>query len=254
MFQFKKFGWAALLALFLFSRAAEAQLPPCTDSTTFAQGYVYTLRTNTNNLQSYASAFVIGNYWYYWSPSVSAVASKNSAQLHAGSASAGPGGTASVVWNDLLSSTGPGTYSISSTHVYSAWCGTNTSYGFAQNTVQKPTITLPQDGIAIPNALWNLGPGTLDFVPTSNGYAYRQKISLGVDKHCLTVETCTDTPNWTINSPASTLVLSASAGNSVFLQKGSSMGNCAYDTTVSVKAGASPGFSSDNVTFGVNSP
>ncbi|MEQ1935826.1 MAG: hypothetical protein ABL962_18370, partial [Fimbriimonadaceae bacterium] len=33
-----------------------------------------------------------------------------------------------------------------------------------------------------------------------------------------------------------------------------SMGNCAYDTTVSVKAGASPGFSSDNVTFGVNSP
>jgi hypothetical protein len=210
------------------------------------------VRMNTNNLQSYASGYTLGNYWYYWTPSVSATTYKDGVQTHSGSASANPGYTASISWNDTPSLLGAGTYSLNSANSWTAWCGTyGPSYYQVSNNVQKPTITQSNAGDAYSQALWNLGPGTALAVQSGSAY-YRQQITLTIDRHCIVgYDTCNDAATWTINSPASTLALSTNTGNSVYLNKGSSMGNCQYDTPVQVNAS---GWYSNAVVFGVNSP
>ena len=224
---------------------------PCSDSSTALRDYDYTLRTNTNNLQSYASGFALGDYWYYWAPSLSVTTYKDGVQTHSGSASATGGYTASIYWNDTPSLLGAGTYSLNATHYWTAWCSTSgpifVSLG---NNVQKPTITQSNASDAYPQALWNLGPGTALAIPSGGSY-YRQQITLTIDRHCLVVDSCNDAATWTITSPASTLALSTITGNSVYLNKGSSMGNCQYDTPVQVNAS---GWYSSAVVFGVNSP
>lgn len=226
----------------------------CEDSTTRFMYYASNLiqRTGGNNVTQITGGYVTGDYWFYWAPSVTATSYRDTVQLHQGSASAAQGQTVQLIWNDAPSVAGAGLYHVIETNTYTSPCGQHTYGPFTDGRqVDKPTITLPNDGILFPTALWNLGPGTDNYIPTSDGYAYRQAITITVNNHCLPGDTCDDTPTWTINSPASTLVLSAQTGTSVSLLKGSAMGNCKTDTPVSVNLG---GFSSDSTTFGVNSP
>ncbi len=226
----------------------------CRDSTTlfWYQG-PSVFRTSTNNVQQKAAAWVTGDYYYLWSTGVTATAYKDSVARHSGSATAPAGQGALIYWDDAPSSTGTGYYSVTEMTYYDSPCESLIRGPFTSGEqVDKPTITLPNDGFAFPTSLWNLGPGTDNFILTADGkYAYKQAITITVNNHCLSIDTCSDTPTWTINSPASTLVLSPTTGTSVSLSKGTAMGNCQTDTPVTVSLG---GFSSDPVIFGVNSP
>ena len=224
----------------------------CRDSTTlfWYQG-PSVFRTSTNNVQQKAAAWVTGDYYYLWSTGVTATAYKDSVARHSGSATAPAGQGALIYWDDAPSSTGTGYYSVTEMTYYESPCESLIRGPFTSGEqIDKPTITLPADGIFAPTSLWNLGPGTDNYIPTGD-YAYRQAITITVNNHCSEIDTCTDTPTWTINSPASTLVLSPTTGTSVSLSKGTAMGNCKTDTPVTVSLG---GFSSDSTTFGVNSP
>jgi hypothetical protein len=113
--------------------------------------------------------------------------------------------------------------------------------------IVPPTIS----GLPYVNALWNLGSGTADSVLSSPGVYYYQKADLTFQSNCVPAGACTSTPVWTISSSNNQATLSTTSGSTTTLSKGSSPGNCQFDTTISVSI---DGFSSDSVDIVVNSP
>lgn len=233
----------------------------CCDSTTVVAAVHHVYRTGGNNVETLVGTQITGDYWYDWAAYVSANVSVNSSVIESGTSSVDYGGNnqifaggtaAGVTWNNAPSTYGPGTYSQSGYHIAASECG---DYGTATSsdslTVNQPSFTQSNAGNAIPQTLWNMGPGTDAAILTSNGYTYYQSITLTINTNCNPGDTCNDTPQWSISSPANTLYLSPTSGTSVTLSTGPSMGNCTADTPVSVSLG---GFSSNSVTFTTNSP
>ena len=209
-------------------------------------------RSSANNVVWGGGGEVYGDYYYLWSTNITSTTYVGSTQIHTGTVNGSPGDAADIVWYDHPSSLGPGTYSVTDSWQFSSSCGSQyygptTSY----DSIPLPSFTQSNAGNAIPQTLWNLGPGTADSIATSDGYTYYQSITLTVSTNCGSGDTCNDTPTWSIYSPSNTLQLSSTSGSSVTLSKGSSMGNCTADTPISVSLG---GFSSASVTFTTNSP
>jgi len=258
------FGLAAVaLCGLLLPNPAAAQL--CADNSTTIYWVNHLWRTASNNVDALAGTQIVGDYWYTWAATISSTEQVSSTTIHTGSASVGYGGNNTIVaggtaaglqWDDPPSTRGAGAYSLSNYHQAYSECGGGvlTQVTYDSLSVNQPTIGGTPITTQTPYALYNLGSGTADPIYTSNGsenYSYNQSVVLTAQTNCGVSDTCNDTPQWTISSPASTLNLSTSSGSQTTLRVGPSMGNCQYDTPVSFSIG---GFSSSTLTFAVNSP
>ena len=244
------------VALYLFTglMATRTALAQCADNTTQVTYIRHVLRTGGNDVESGAGIQIDGDYWYLWQLHASWDEYVGSTLTHQGSAydSDFDIGLAYQQWDDAPSDLGPGNYELNVSYEMDSDCGYQQVYfSIFSLLVNKPTIGGPPITQQTPYTLYNLGPGTADPISTSNGYQYNQSAILTINTNCGGGDICNDTPSWTINSPASTLNLSTTSGNQTTLRVGPNYGNCAYDTPVSVSIG---GFSSDAITFGVNSP
>lgn len=253
-----------LLCVFICLFAAPGVAPAqCSDFSTSLARVHHLRRTGGNNVEALAGTQIVGDYWYTWEAYVSSTERVGNTAIHSGADGVGYGGNDQVLaggtaaglrWNDAPSQRGSGTYSTSNYHEADSQCGdfsqTNTSDTL---TVNKPTVGgLPINTYpGTEDTLWNLGPNSANPVSTANGYTYEQSWTLTINTNCGQGDTCNDTPQWSITSSNGQLVLSTTSGSSTTIRKGSSMGNCQWDTLVSVNIG---GFSSDSTAFIVNSP
>ncbi len=232
----------------------------CYDGSTAWYLVHHVRRTASNNVESLAGAQVVGDYYYDWNAQVTSAVTTNPSGGHSGSKSVGYGGNdqpgisgtyAHVVWEDQPSTVGTGTYTLA---VSTAWndespCSDSQSLTLSPNdslTVSQPTIS----GLFSGNAFWNLGPGTSDPQATTTGNYY-QSVSLTFNSNCNPGEPCTDTPAWSLSTTNNQTSLSATSGSTVTLQKGSTLGDCQYHSTLSASIG---GLSSANYSIAVNSP
>ncbi|HEX5430972.1 MAG TPA: hypothetical protein VFW83_03335 [Bryobacteraceae bacterium] len=157
---------------------------------------------------------------------------------------------AHVTWNDQPSITGAGSYTLAVQAAWDSLCGDHESKTLSPNdslTVNKPTIS----GFTDNNSFWNLGPGSADPQITTNNAYYYQSAVLTFNSNCGAGDTCTDVPQWSLIAQNGQTQLSSTTGSPVTIRKGTSQGDCLYDSTLSVSMG---GFSSDPYMVLVNSP
>jgi len=168
-------------------------------------------------------------------------------------------GSASTVTLNAVSAVQPyGAGSYRTRGDYSGVCGGQAVTGkdspfySSALTVQLPTIT----GFFNNNSFWNLGPNTSDPQPTTpspsgQSRAYYQSVQLTFNSNCNPGDTCSDTPQWSLTTANNQTSLNATTGAVVTISKGSSPGDCNYDSTLSANIG---GFATANYAVAVDSP
>lgn len=238
-----------LIAGFGFALVIPATLPAqCTGPTTVHLAVHHLTRESSNSIDALAGTQTVGDYWETWDSWASSVERVGGVVLHTGSN--GPndyGDIAAVEWHSAPSEVGPGTFSTSNEHKATSMCGNSTSYSSNDTlNVQQPTIS----GIWGDGGIWYLGPNTPDAVLAQNGSYYYQLFSLTFNHNCGPLDTCNDTPQWSLDSSGNKATLSSYTGTAVTLHT-ADYGICQYDTGVSASIG---GFQSPEYAVRVNSP
>ena len=144
----------ALLAIFVVSTMTI--WGQCTDSTTLQNITDNVIRTGGNQVFSFAQSYVTGDYATTWTVYAAAQITLDGSALHSGSDTRDSGNTASVSWNDALSTTGPGTFAEADQHRFTNTCGANNYFTFNDRNL---TVTTPT--ISGASAFWWLGSGIL---------------------------------------------------------------------------------------------
>jgi hypothetical protein len=223
----------------------------CSDDTTVHYAVSSLVRAGGNSVTYDVGTYTDGysaDVWYNYFNYNETV---GSTVIHSNAGWSAEGDEIEDTSDDAPSMYSPGTYALTSTHWAWAAC-----YGYTENpgdpvldslVVNAPTIT---GFLSDTRGFWNLGPGTSDPQPTTGGANYYQSFVLTFHSNCNSGDTCDETPAWSFvgtNNQAT----STGSGATITIGKGSSQGNCQYDSTISVSIG---GFSSGLYSIDENSP
>ena len=229
----------------------------------------YVARVDGNDIQGVVSASLSGPYQYYFGTCVYGWLYQDATQLAVSGVypcSATYGGPTSYTFPATAlpaTGSGPWTYGVWGYHFAwcpAAYCGVEVDYptytdgwdGYAWGDleIQRPTISGFCCGTGGDYSFWNLGPGSADPQPTMGG-SYVQSQSLTFNSNCVPSGACTATPMWHLTTSNNQTQLSGTSGSTTTIMKGTSQGNCAYDSTLTADTG---GFLSASYAVAVDSP
>ncbi len=227
----------------------------------YVDTYDYAERLSANQVRAHVGSSLSGACAAFWYPGVQGFLYNDDQEIAAGDFAWGPLG--GDVGYDVAtvgpSQWGPGTYTSYGYHwIYcpATYCGVDSyepPYGdgwdgweYGDLEVRRPTIS----GFFNNNSFWNLGPGSADPQATLDGSQYFQSVQLTFNSNCNPGDHCSGTPQWSLITENNQAVLTSNSGTTTFITKGNDLGNCQYDSAVSVSLG---GFSSDLYDVAVNS-
>ncbi len=237
----RRLAWIALVLG--FAPLVPLHAAQCTANTTFHWSSDV-LRWGGNDVWSFGSGYIDGNYMWYWRPRVTSTSTLNGSVLLGRQnvvATASYGGEAVNQWHDAPQTTGTGIYAISNRIEYlpDSLCDSVSPINNTESlSVSRPYVTPNISGI------WWLGGGA----DPDNGY-YNQGY-LTAHKGCSGSDICSETPFWTITANGQKLSLGCSVCdmNTVTSKEPS---DAIGDITIVFDIG---GFRSQPLGFTVNAP